>query len=141
MFDIDQLFKSARELIECFFDENIFEPKSIFDVSERLISGYLFRGQARKGWSLIPSAHRSSESLKNYTPQPPGLDAFKRGKRNEYLALHLHAELRAVQLFLESADKVGIYTPLDYNSLYLHQKLFDDLMSGNEAGLDSEFPA
>lgn len=141
MFDKDQSLNSARELIDCFLDENIFEPKGIFDVSEKLISGFLFRGQARKDWSLIPSAHRSTESLKNYTPQPPNSEAFKQGSRKKYLALHLHAELRAVQLFLESADKVGINTPLDYNSLHLHQKLFDDLISENEAELDSEFPA
>lgn len=141
MFDIDQSFNSARELIDCFLDENIFEPKSIFDVSEKLTSNYLFRGQARKDWSLIPTAHRSTESLTNYTPQPPGPEAFKQGSRKEYLALHLHAELRAVQLFLESADTVGINTPLDYNSLYLHQKMFDDLISENEVALDFEFPA
>lgn len=141
MFDKDLCFKSARELIDCFLDDNTLTPKSLFDVSERLTSGYLFRGQARKDWSLIPSAHRAPESLENYTPQPPGPDAFKRGSRREYLALHLHAELRAVQLFLESADKVGINTPLDYNSMSLHQKLFDDLISENEIELDSEFPA
>lgn len=141
MFDEDLSFTTARELVDCFLDDNILSPESLFDVSERLTSGYLFRGQARKDWSLIPSAHRSPNSLKNYTPQPPGPGAFNQGNRREYLALHLHAELRAVQLFLESADKVGINTPLDYNSLYLHQKLFDDLISENKADLNSEFPA
>jgi hypothetical protein len=71
MFDEDRSFKSAREFVDCFLDENIFAPKSLFDVSDRLISGYLFRGQARKDWPLIPSAHRAPEALKNYTPQPP----------------------------------------------------------------------
>ena len=141
MFDIDKSFDSARKLIDYFLDENMFEPESIFDVSEKLTNGYLFRGQARKDWSLIPSAHRSFDSLKNYTPQPPGSEAFEQGSRKKYLALHLHAELRAVQLFLEAADKVGINTPLDYNSLYLHQKLLDDLISENEIEPDSEFPA
>ncbi|WP_305967374.1 FRG domain-containing protein [Marinobacter salsuginis] len=140
MFDEDHQFSTARELIDCFLDENILAPQSLFDVSERLTSGYLFRGQARKDWSLIPSAHRSSDSLKKYTPQPPGPKAFKNGSRKEYLALHLHAELRSVQLFLEAADKVGIHTPLDYNSLSIHQKILDGLVSENETELDLEFP-
>ncbi|MEL7893930.1 FRG domain-containing protein [Vreelandella neptunia] len=141
MFDEDISFKSARELIDCFLDENILAPKSLFDVSERLTSGYLFRGQARKDWSLIPSAHRTPEVLKNYTPQPPGQKIPEDSDRRKYLALHIHAELRAVQLFLESADKVGINTPLDYNSLALHQKIFEDLNSGQDIELNSEFPA
>jgi len=140
MFDEDRSFKSAREFVDFFLDENIFAPKSLFDVSDRLVSGYLFRGQARKDWSLIPSAHRAPEALKNYTPQPPSPEAFKAGSRKEYVALHLHAELRAVQLFLESADKVGIKTPLDYNSLSLHQELLDDLISEKEINPESEFP-
>ncbi len=140
MFDKDIKFSSARELVDCFLDDNIFSPKNLFDVSERLTSGYLFRGQARKEWSLIPSAHRAPELLNNFTPQPPVPDAFHQGNRKEYLASHLHAELRAVQLFLESADKVGISTPLDYNTLSLHQKTFKDLMLGKEVELDSEFP-
>lgn len=141
MFDEDLSFSKARELIDCFLDDNILSPKSLFDVSERLTSGYLFRGQARKDWSLLPSAHRAPESLESYTPQPPRPDSFSQGSKREYLTLHLHAELRSVQLFLESADKVGIDTPLDYNSLYLHQKLLDDLISENEIELNSEFPA
>lgn len=141
MFDEDISFKSARELVDCFLDENILSPKSLFDVSERLTSGYLFRGQARKDWSLIPSAHRAPELLKNYTPQPPVPEVPKQADRREYLAIHLHAELRAVQLFLESADKVGFNTPLDYNSLSLHQKTLEDLNSEKEVELDSEFPA
>lgn len=122
MFDQDVSFKDARELIDCFLGENFLAPKSLFDVSERLTSGYLFRGQANKDWSLIPSVHRGPGVLKDYTPQPPSPKMLELTDRNEYLALHLHAELRSVQLFLESADKVGLTTPLDYNSLALHTK-------------------
>ncbi len=141
MFDEDHTFKTARELIECFLDDNIFSPKSLFDVSERLTSGYLFRGQARKDWTLLPAAHRFTDALKQYTPQPPGPEAFNQGSKTDYLALHVHAELRAVQLFLEAADKVGINTPLDYNSLHLHQSLIDSLTSKTKPDLESEFPA
>lgn len=141
MFDEDISIKTARELIDCFLDENILAPKSLFDVSGRLTSGYLFRGQARKDWPLIPSVHRNSDVLKDYTPQPPVQKILEFRDRRKYLALHIHAELRAVQLFLESADKVGINTPLDYNALALHQKNFEDLNSEQETELNSEFPA
>lgn len=141
MFDVDHSFSKARELIDCFLDENIFEPASLFDVSEKFINGYLFRGQARKDWPLLPAAHRSHDALKNYTPQPPYRNTLDRGNTREYLGLHVHAELRAVQLFLEAADRVGIQTPLDYSDLSLHQTLLDALFSGEEAELHSEFPA
>ena len=140
MYDIDRSFTTAREFIDFFLDDNIFEPKSLLDVSEKLISGYFFRGQARKDWTLLPAAHRSPDALKNFTPQPPSEKALERGNKNEYLALHLHAELRAVQLFLEAADRVGIDTPLDYNALSLHQSMLDDLSSDREIESKSEFP-
>lgn len=140
MFDEDLSFSTAKELVDCFLSENILSPQSLFDVSERLTSGYLFRGHARKDWSLLPSVHRSADSLKNYTPQPPSPEDLKENNRRKYIGLHIHAELRAVQLFLEAADKVGIHTPLDYNAISLHQKLLDDLMSENENELDLDFP-
>ena len=145
MFDIDESFATARELIDCFLDENVFSPKNLFDVSERLTSTYLYRGQARKDWPLLPAAHRSPDSLKNYTPQPPSAaaleTALKRDELKDYMATHMHAELRAVQLFLEAADKIGIETPLDYSTLFLHQEILDDLLSDTGNNLNAEFPA
>ena len=140
IYDIDLSFTNAREFIDFFLEDNIFEPKGLFDVSEKLISGYLFRGQARKDWTLLPTAHRSPDALKNFTPQPPSKKALESYKKKEYLVLHLHAELRSVQLFLEAADRVGIVTPLDYNALSLHQSLLDDLSSDREISSKSEFP-
>lgn len=141
MFDEDYSLKSARELIDCFLDENILFPESVFDVSERLTNGYLFRGQARKDWELLPTAHRNTDSLDNFTPQPPWPETFTNGSREKYLGSHIHAELRAVQLFLESADKIGINTPLDYKALSLHQELFNELISDDGLVNNYEFPA
>lgn len=140
IFDIDQPLRKARELIDFFLDKNIFEPKSLFDVSEQPINGYIFRGQARKDWSLLPAAHRTSDALKDFTPQPPYQGDLESGKTKKYLALHVHAEVRAVQLFLEAADRVGIQTPLDYSDLACHQTLLDSLFSDEEAEIDSPFP-
>ena len=77
MYDIDDSFTTAREFIDFFLDDNIFEPKNLFDVSEKLISGYFFRGQARKDWALLPAAHRSPDVLKEFTPQPPSETALE----------------------------------------------------------------
>ncbi|MBY0475386.1 MAG: FRG domain-containing protein [Nitrosomonas sp.] len=130
MYDIDHSFSNARELIECFLEENIFEPKSIFDVSEKYINGYIYRGQARIDWPLLPAAHRTYDALEEFTPQPPYKPILDGGNTREYLGMHLHAELRAVLLFLEAADRVGIFTPLDYSHISLHQTLLNLIRSG-----------
>lgn len=140
MFDIDYSLSSARELIDCFLDDNIFEPKNLFDVSDKSTNGYIFRGHARKDWPLLPAAHRPNNTLEKYTPQPPYKGTLDSGKTKEYLAQHVHAELRAVQLFLEAADRVGIQTPLNYSDLFLHQSLLDALHSKEEIDLNLEFP-
>lgn len=141
MFDEDVSFETARKLIDCFLDENVLTPKGLFDVSERLTSGYLFRGQARKEWPLLSLVHRSPESLVKYTPQPPSSKMPELADRKKFLGRHLHAELRAVQLFLEAADHVGIDTPLDYTALLSHNELFKQLMSDSEELFDTSFPA
>lgn len=139
-FDIDHPFTKARDFIDCFLDNNIFKPNSIFDVSEKFISGYLFRGQARKCWPLLPTAHRTRDALNSYTPQPPHKASVSNGKLNGYLAMHLHAELRAVRLFLEAADRVGIQTPIDYERSALHQRWLDDLFTDKDIDPCAEFP-
>jgi hypothetical protein len=72
-------FTTAREFVDYFLDGNILRPKSLFDVSEKFISGYFFRGQARKDWTLLPVVHRSPDALKNFTPQLPSEKSIERG--------------------------------------------------------------
>jgi hypothetical protein len=141
MFDENISFNTARDLMDCFMDENVLSPKGLFDVSERLTSGYLFRGHAREEWRLLPVVHRSPSCLANYTPQPPSSRMLEDDSLTRYLALHLHAELRAIQLFLEAADHVGIDTPLDYHSLLLHNELFQNLRSEHDGDIDTGFPS
>lgn len=111
MYDIDITYESAKELIDVLLGDTIFKPESLFDVSEKYVCNYIFRGQGNKSWSLLPSAHRNADSLKGFTPQPP----FERGDVGDYLRLHNHAEIRSVYLFLEAADHIGLQTPIDYN--------------------------
>lgn len=140
MYDEDLNLRSAKELINFFLEENILAPEGYFDVSERLTNGYLFRGQADKNWKLLPTAHRDINVFKKYTPQPPGERPTKPGMDREYLALHLHAELRVVQLFLEAADNMGIGTPLDYTAIKLHQEILDGLKDGSLNSEAQPFP-
>lgn len=113
MYDADESFETAREFFNFLLEENIFEPKSVFDVSEKFTNSFVFRGQAQKDWPLIPTAHREHHKLENYTPQPP-YKSFN-SDRLEYVKRQTHAEIRAVYLFLEAADHVGIKTPIDYS--------------------------
>lgn len=112
MYNVDESFETARDFFNHILDENIFEPKTVFDVSEKFTCNYIFRGQANKGWSLLPAAHRKTDSLEGYTPQPPSQEHSSEDW--DFVSWHNHAELRAVYLFLEAADHIGIQTPLDY---------------------------
>lgn len=119
LYDVDTPLTKAGDLIDCFFGEGVFQPTHLFDVSERGTCGYLFRGQADKALPLVPSAHRTDDALIGFTPQPPDRRVLDRGHIRRYLGMHLHAELRAVFLFLEEADRLGIRTPLDYGTMRL----------------------
>ncbi|OBU37893.1 FRG domain-containing protein [Photobacterium phosphoreum] len=112
MYEVDLPFDTARELFDFFLGEKYFEPRDIFDVSEKNINNYIFRGQANKSWSLLPTAHRIPNHLEYFTPQPP-VESLE--NINSYLEDHVHAEIRSVYLFLEAADNVGIQTPIDYS--------------------------
>lgn len=121
MYDTDKTFETARDFFNFLFEENIFEPQSVFGVSEKITNNYIFRGQAQKDWHLLPTAHRETNKLEDYTPQPPR--KIINDDKTDYIRSHTHAELRAVYLFLEAADHVGIKTTLDYS-------LFKDLVDG-----------
>lgn len=113
MYDLDKTFETAREFFDFLIEDNSFEPKSVFDVSEKLTNSFIFRGQAQKNWTLIPTAHREDNKLANYTPQPPY--EHLKSERLNYVMRQTHAEIRSVLLFLEAADHVGIKTPIDYS--------------------------
>lgn len=135
IFGVDVNFEKASDLIAAFFGENVFQPKHIFDVSELCMSDYVFRGQADKAWRLQPSAFRLNSKFENFTPQPaPQFDANM--DVEAFLRLHMHAELRSVQLFMEAADSHGIYSALAYDALHEHDVHFKE---GNVLG-DMGFP-
>lgn len=129
--------KKAKDFFDLFLGDNIFGPKSVIDVSERDLSRYIFRGQSDSNFSLMPSAHREGVTFKGFTPQP--LD-FSATKLEERLASYLHAEFRAITLFLEASDSAGLPTPLDYNALKEHDHIFKGCSSNDYSFLEEDFP-
>jgi len=116
-------FDSASDLLGFLLDAPQFQRSHIFDATARGTAGWIFRGHGREAWRLSPSAFRSGNPLALFTPQTAGEAQPPQDFRSLHLGAQVHAELRAVHLFLEQADKLGIATPLDYSSLTVHQEL------------------
>lgn len=110
----DQQFEDSKSLIDYFLHDNWFRTHTKFDATRVGKGGMIFRGQSNSLWPLTPLAFRPG-TLKRFTPQPPA-DNFSDGGLRSHMGMHLHAEARAVYLFLESADVLGIPTPLDYTT-------------------------
>lgn len=113
-YSIDKSFSTSREFLEYFLWQDCFRTKSKFQANQTGKGGMIFRGQSDANWSLLSRAFREN-SLDGFTPQPP-FAPMKEGERCRYLGLHLHAEARAVFIFLEEADAAGIATPIDYTT-------------------------
>jgi hypothetical protein len=123
----DKLFSSAKEMLYFFLQSGEFLTRNKFHATTLGNGTFIFRGQSNAKWELVPSAFRL-KSLDEFTPQPPYF--FEEvDRRYETLGIHLHAEIRAVRLFLEFADSLGIPTPIDYatsmSGLEMIQALFD----------------
>ena len=114
MFHIDRSFETAREFISYFQTDSTFRTASKFHANQTGKGGMIFRGQSDASWRLIPSAFRP-DSMMDFTPQPPH-EPMKESNRRLYMGLHLHAEARAVFIFLEAADSIGLATPIDYTT-------------------------
>jgi hypothetical protein len=109
----DELFNTPRDLLDYFLHDALFKSTHEFDTGRTGKGGMIFRGQSDSNWDLLPSAFRPN-SLNNFTPQPPFY--FDGISSRMSLGGQLHAEARAVFLFLEHADSLGLPTPIDYTS-------------------------
>jgi hypothetical protein len=128
-------FAKAKEFIAYLIEDERFQPRQQYDATSHGARFQLFRGQQDVTLNLLPSAHRADHRLRDYTPQPPRmienslpgpltLDKLQEVRRVS-LQLYLHAELRAVHMFLERADKLGLPTPINYQALHAHQEVLD----------------
>jgi hypothetical protein len=111
----DVLLDDPRSVIDFFLHDPWFRTHTVSGANATGKGGMLFRGQADSRWRLTPSAFRPG-LLSRFTPQPPPSTELEQVPRRRHLGYQLHAELRAVQLFLNYADALGIPTPIDYTA-------------------------
>jgi hypothetical protein len=140
MYDHDLEFLKAPDLLEALLSTDIFQPKGLFDASRAGAAGYVFRGQPNRDWPLVPTAHRDGSPLVDFTEQPPDERFLESGEHLRYLGFHMQAELRAVHIFLEQADRLGIATPLDYTQSRDHSDLITAAMNQREFDYTQPFP-
>jgi hypothetical protein len=120
----DQSCETADEFIDYFRQHRWLRTTHEYSAYYMGLNGFIFRGQSDSEWRLTPSAFREN-ALRDYTPQTAC--ALQPGRKDlrGWLGWQLHAELRAVFLFLETADRLGIPTPIDYSTLKDHTELFN----------------
>lgn len=125
----DTLYESAQDFVRFFLQHAWFRTGNQFQANATGRGGMIFRGQSDSKWELVPTAFRP-DSLRDFTPQPPPRKPRGSGDLRRYLGTHLHAEGRAVFIFLEAADRMGLPSPIDYTTtrdgIELRQALFKD---------------
>lgn len=85
----------------------------------------------------MPQAFRQGNPLRDYAPQSPG----SRPRFDSVgIGFQMAAELRAVHVFLEAADKIGIQTPLDYEMARRHVAPIQSLFDGEDPDPEQSFP-
>jgi hypothetical protein len=137
----DKACETADEFLEYFSRHRWLRTSDEYSAFYVGLNGFIFRGQPNAEWKLTPSAFRDN-ALREYTPQtaeplrPDGKDL------RAWLGMHLHAELRAAFLFLETADRLGIPTPIDYTNINEHLELITAALKQQESqSYDSPFPS
>jgi len=138
IFNHEEHFKTAEEMIDFFQKDSFFRTSRIWEANTIGRGNHIYRGQADAEWHLKPSVFRSHDALVNFTPQPPGVYTPK--SKIMWLGLHLHAELRSVFLFLEAADKLGIETPIDYSRIKDHYDLISSALNDKDYDYSEIFP-
>lgn len=137
----EQACNTAAEFLDYFRDHSFLRRTHEYSAYYLGLGGFIFRGQANAAWKLVPSALRNDEVLRAYTPQIAGPLQAGRDTPSSWFGWQLHAELRAVFLFLEAADRLGIPTPINYTTLKEHDDLLDAAFKDRgPVFYESEFP-
>jgi hypothetical protein len=132
-----QDFDHAKEFVDFLTSDKRFRPFRPSDAVETGTKGRVFRGQPDSDRPLWPKAFRSGNPLVEYTPQTPGDNP----EPNAWtVGFQMVAELRAVHLFLEAADKIGIPTPLDYDTARRHTETIQGVFESDSSALSRPFP-
>lgn len=125
-------FKTVESFLDFFHNDVRLKTRNEFSATNFGINGFIFRGQSNSEWKLVPSAFRDN-GLSEFSAQTTGMPADKAINIKSWLGWHLHAELRAVFLFLETADRLGIPTPIDYSKVKEHSELLEAAFKGEES--------
>ncbi len=137
----DKACETADEFLDYFRHHRRLRTTHEYAANYVGLNGFIFRGQSNAEWKLIPSAFRDN-TLREFTPQIAGALPPDRQDLRSWLGWHLHAELRAVFLFLEAADRLGISTPIDYTNLNEHTELIAAALKQQESeSYDFPFPS
>lgn len=134
----EQPFNTANEFISYFQTANQFKTDSEYSANYIGANGFVFRGQSDSTWPLRPSAFRNHDALSCFTTQTAGQPPDQAGDLKSWLGWQLKAELRAVFLFLEAADRLGLATPIDYTLINTHVELLNAALNSQDT---SEYTA
>ena len=115
-YSYDKRVSTAKEVIDYFLGDSWFRSNSVFDAAHTGKGGMIFRGQSDSLWKLEPSAFRHD------------------------LGLQIQAEARAVHLFLESADSLGLPTPIDYTTTQQSYELISAALNQDDYDYSAPYP-
>lgn len=136
-----QHFDTANEFIAFFQNDNQFKTDSKYSANYLGANGFIFRGQSDSTWSLLPRAFRNPDELVDFTLQTSGQPPDQARDLKSWLGWQLNAELRAVFLFLEAADRLGLSTPIDYTLINTHAELLDAALNSRDTSkYTAQFP-
>lgn len=138
IFNSENTFNTAEELVDFFQKNSIFRTNGKWKANTVGRGGRIYRGQADAEWELIPSVFRSYGALVDFAPQTSG--EYSHNNKISWLGWHLHAELRSVFIFLETADKLGIETPIDYARIRDHDQLINAALNEKDYDYSEPFP-
>ena len=139
MLTTDELMPTASDFLDFFLKDTWFRTSSHIEASRIGKATMLFRGQSDAKWGLVPSAFRSPKAFDNFTPQPPA-QSRDQSDRKWVLGSHLHAEVYSVHLFLDSADRIGLPTPLDFSTLDHTRDIMIAALNNKDYDYSEPFP-
>lgn len=128
----EQPFETANEFISYFQNSNQFKTDNVFSANYIGANGFIFRGQSDSTWPLRPRVFRKHDALTSFTLQTAGQPPDQACDLKRWLGRQLKAELRAVFLFLEAADQLGLATPIDYTLINTHVDLLNAALNSQD---------
>lgn len=124
-------YESSRKLLDHLLDSPLFKPAGVTDTLGTGRKHFLFRGHADVRWELLPTAHRGplgQSSIAKLAPQAVW-DPKKNDPRMKRDAFggYLYEEVYGVRRFLETADKLGLPTPINFEHFRAQARTYKDL--------------